>query len=137
MNRAFRTIVMLAILTSLFLTGAASISGCSVLCDKGKYHDTMKPLLQKWDDAITLANQTPRMQLAAQIQNLQSIRREVAAVEVQSCLQDTHAILLRAMDLQINGFLSFLAQDPDASVQNYFNQADRTLQEWTDALSKK
>jgi len=137
MNKTLRTILILLALGGLLAVGTTSLSGCSLFCDVAKYQKTVKPLLQEWDDAVKLANSTPRMSLPPQIEKMQSVRREVADLKIQSCLTDEHQLLLEAMDSQIDGFISFLAQDPDATVQGYFQRSDQLLSEWSDALAKK
>jgi endonuclease YncB( thermonuclease family) len=64
----------------------------------------------EWDDASQLANSTPRVALAPQIQNLQRIRRDTAALSVPSCGAKTLALLITYMDTTINAYIDFLGQ---------------------------
>lgn len=64
----------------------------------------------EWDDATHLANSTPRVALAPQIQNLQRIRREAAALTVPSCGARTLALLITYFDTTISAFIDFLGQ---------------------------
>ncbi len=137
MNKMLHTVLLAAVLAGLFMAGASTLTGCSLSCDVGKYKDTVMPLVQEWDDAVKLANNTPRMTLPAQIEEMQRIRRDMGGLKIQSCLEDAHGNLLKSMDLQIDGFLSFLKQDPEAVVQSYFTRSDAAVRAWTNALAEK
>ncbi len=80
--------------------------------DGRRVFDALNAHAREWDDAIKLANSTPRMQLAPQIQNLQRIRRDVQAQEWPACGQAAQGLLVALMDAQIEGFIAFLAQRP-------------------------
>ena len=68
-------------------------------------------LLARYDDAYTLAENTPRMQLAAIIADLQAVQRDAAALAVPACLAGYPA-LLDAMEAALTGFTAFLVDEP-------------------------
>lgn len=78
--------------------------------DAQRLINTLQSKAQEWDDAVKLANSTPRIALAPQVQNLQRIRREAAALSVPSCGAKSQALMLAYMDTAINAFIDFLGQ---------------------------
>ena len=137
MKRNLNPILVAVILVGLVLTGAGSLSACGLLCDAGKYRDTVQPYVVQWHDAVELTFHTPRMALALQIKDLQKIRARVAALQSQSCFSEDHKLLLQAMDYEIDGFNRFLAQEPDATVTRLFDQSDEYMNKWSRSISKK
>lgn len=102
--------------------------------DGQKVYDLMKQFAQEWDDALKLADSTPRLSLAPQIAKLQEIRRKVQAQEWPSCAQPAYTLLVQAMDQYINGFISFLGQKPEYLTQ--IQQANTTYQSFMAELQR-
>lgn len=73
------------------------------------------PIASRWDDAVELAKATPRIALAPQIKELQSLRREMAAVRPasDSCARPVYVSMLASMDEQISMFIAFLGKNED------------------------
>jgi len=107
---------------------------CTAKCNVQKYHDAVDPIAKKWDDAVTLANSTPRMTLPNQISELQSIERDAETVEVDKCMADAHAELVTSMKATIDGFLAFLGEKPDQEITAHFQKADIHLTQWKKML---
>lgn len=128
MKRIFLSVLLVLLTVSVSACGAAK-------CDVDKYNTTVQPLAKQWDDAVALANQTPRASLAPQISALQSIERETEALTVDECLKDTHAELVSSMTSTIDGFLAFLGQEPDAKITALFQSADTHLNQWKSKLA--
>lgn len=91
--------------------------------DGKKVYDLLHQYAQEWDDAVTLANNTPRVALSAQIATLQRIRRDVQAQTYPTCAFAAGTALVTVMDTTIDGFLAFLGQKPDAEVAASFQRA--------------
>jgi len=80
-----------------------------------------------WDDAIAIANSTSRISLSGPISNLQNIRREVSNLDYPVCAQFVYQHALEYMNSTIEGFLSFMSDDPDSVVNKHFDTASNQL----------
>jgi len=87
----------------------------------------IQPIFQEWQDAITLAGNTPRASLSAQIDRLQGIRRSVQALQPPDCAKVLQANLVAAMDTGIQAYLDFLAQKPESQVSAQLSFATQQL----------
>ena len=86
--------------------------------------------VRKFDDENTLANDTPRMQLAAEIGELQEIHQEYDGLSAPDCAQTYQHLVSEGMGWVIRGYIDFLADkgwtytDPDfASAKQKFSDA--------------
>lgn len=78
----------------------------------------MKELLaieQKWQDGIQLAGATSRIALSTPVANLQSVKRELAGVQVGKCLQKAKGELDEHMSLMIKAFVQFMSKEESSS----------------------
>lgn len=82
-------------------------------------------LARVWDDANTLAGQTPRASLSTQIDKLQSIRRDAEDLEAPECAAAVKQHLVNTMDTTIRGFIAFLGQKSDPEVKPLFTIASQ------------
>lgn len=73
----------------------------------------MTAMLRKWDDASTLAGMTPRAGLATQISALQGIRRDMQAMVVPPCADESKSLAVESMQTAINGYMLFMASTRD------------------------
>lgn len=96
----------------------------------------IQPLFQEWTDATTLAGQTPRVALAGQIETLQAIRRKAESVAAPSCAQPAHEYLSASMDASINGYLAFLGQQNQRTVDSHFAVASDYLAAFSDDIAQ-
>ncbi len=71
--------------------------------------DALNRMRAEYADALQLADVSPRIALPARIERLQQLRRDVAGLLVPGCAGAAKESLLASMDLQIDGFLAFLA----------------------------
>lgn len=127
--------VLVLVLSLVSLVGCAGVSApWSCKSQMQPFSQTMQPLWTEWSDAVTLAGQTPRMALAGQIANLQSIRRKADAVEVAECGKEIKAHYLASMDATLEGFLGFLGQESEASQVESFTRAKTEIDAATDAM---
>lgn len=106
-------------------------------CDTGMYAKQLEPKFQEFQDAVTLAGSTPRVQLAAPLADLQKIRRDTGQIEIDpSCTEvlKAHSYLLDGMDYTVKGFISFLGQEPDYMVDSQFTMATQNLDSFNDMI---
>ena len=89
---------------------------------------------QEWDDAVRLADSTPRGSLAPQIAKMQEVRRKVQAQEWPGCGQAAYGLLVKGMDQQIDGFIAFLRQEADYKTK--IQDGNKTLQEFVTELQR-
>jgi len=121
---------------ALILLAVFSLSACAPACDVESYTSAVDPIVSRWQDAVTVADQTPRMSLSAQINELQSIKRDADAVEVSECLAVAHDSLLSHMEFSIEGYLAFLGEQEDTMIQVLFDNAEHQLKTYQDELAK-
>lgn len=100
------------------------------------YAAQIQSIAREWDDANTLAGQTPRASLSAQIDRLQAIRRKAQDETPPSCATAAHTALVGAMDKTIEGYLAFLGQKPDSEVSALFQQAGAQMTTYTQEVAK-
>jgi hypothetical protein len=93
-------------------------------------------LLDDWDDANALAGSTPRMSLGPAIAELQQIRRDVGDLDAPPCAQRVHTLLVDYMDVVIEGYLAFLADEGDSAVNSAMRRADAALDTFTTEYAK-
>lgn len=101
-----------------------------VPCTRTQYLEVLGALPAQWDDAFDLARSTPRMTIAPLIAELQAIRRETEVINVPACAVEAHRHLVEYMSLSIDGFVSFLASDTDATFMSYFDRAQAEFRLW-------
>lgn len=89
-------------------------------------HTQLSDILARFDDAVTLADSTPRIQLADVIAEMQAIRREAGSLEVSACLGVIYPTLITSMDALIEGFTAFMAQADylDGMAQGFTTRAE-------------
>ena len=98
------------------------------------YGDEMKPIFDEWQDAVKLAHQTSRIQLAAQINNLQTVKRKTDAVKPPECAKLAHDYLVDSMDGTIDGFIGFLGQVSESIYLEQFEDAALDLEAYQSEL---
>lgn len=134
---AFVIVIGLSGLSACAPSALPTVTPTANACDVAAYRDTIRPILTEWDDAVTLANQTPRIQLADQIAKLQEIRRRAADVDGGcKALRDAHEYATFAMQKQIDAFLAFLAEKSDNSVTELDDAATNLWNIYTEMLDK-
>lgn len=97
---------------------------------------SMQSVAREWDDAVKLADSTPRAALAAQVESLQTIRRKAQDVAPPDCATAVKQALVDSMEATITGFISFLGQKTDVEVQAAFTVARQRMDLFTTELSK-
>jgi hypothetical protein len=102
----------------------------------GKYIDSIRSVSRHFDDTSSLADSTPRNQLAVVISEMQAVRRDAEDLKVPACATDAKDALVAYMDQIITGFTIFLSQSPDSEVTAAFNKAKELLTKYTDTVDK-
>ena len=90
----------------------------------------------EWDDTNKLAGSTARMSLAPVIAQLQDIRRRVEDVTYPQCASGVRQLMLDYMDGTIEGYLAFLSQESDSTVQARFDEASEAFDQWMAQYTK-
>ncbi len=108
-----------------------SLTSCTnSYCPKEQAIDVLKDLEMisaEYDDAFNLANNTPRIQLAQPISELQRIKRDTEALAVPECLQSAQENTVLSMERAIEGFMLFMADESEFSIENKFRESDTFL----------
>lgn len=82
-------------------------------CGIEDYISETDGLITEWDDAEELASSTARIALSGPIATLQQIRRDTAAITPPDCANEMHEALEHYMQLTIDAYLSFMANEGD------------------------
>lgn len=97
-----------------------------LIADKAK----MDAVLKRWNDALKIATNTPRIQLGAKIEDLQAIKREVSNMQLSQCMIEPRNRLAKAMTIFIDGLLGFKS-DTTLGVflfRHYAEKANKDMQ---------
>ena len=91
------------------------------------YLDDLNVLTSEWDDAVAVAGNTGRGMLSPVVQDMQRIRRGVNELETPCAEADAvRDVVAEWMGHIIDGYLSFMAQESDGTVEQHFGKA-RTI----------
>lgn len=71
--------------------------------------DAFRAMHAKWTEASRVAGVTARVALSGPVATLQSIRREATAMALPTCLQDARNMLGKAMQQEIDAYITFMA----------------------------
>jgi len=93
------------------------------------------PVNDSFNPLVKLAASTPRVSLVGVVREMQDVHREYASLRVWApeCVEVYHRHTSKSMELTIDGFLAFMAQDEDEA-SNYFEQATKYLNWASDSL---
>jgi hypothetical protein len=95
-----------------------AVPTCQILA--AGYIKQVEPLVREWDDAATLADNTPRVSLASQIEKLQDIQRRSEALQVPDCAATIQQSFIGQMSATNRAFVAFLGQKPQTTVDDLF-----------------
>ena len=88
------------------------ISGCKNPFEaKDKGIDQLNNIEQRWIDTSTLISSTSRIALAPQVANLQEMKRDLNVIEVSECLTPAKNELNEYMEMEIDIYLKFMADE--------------------------
>lgn len=102
------------------------LPACGPLSCRSQASDYMSKasvLSQEFSDALTLAEQSPRVALPAQIATMQDIHRRLEALDVPDCAKEVKRHQSFAMVEAITAYTLFLGQQDQAMVQDHLNRA--------------
>lgn len=123
----------LIVLVAVFLGACSGIPGMG--CDAVGFRKTVQPIFQEWADANQIASSTSRIALPTQIASLQAIRRKAQDIQAPSCAATAKTELISAMDSSINGYLAFMSQESESTVNGHFRESASHLDTFTRLLS--
>lgn len=112
---------VLAVLFLVACSGTGSdlqsvVSGPSCAEESAEYIANVEDLIQRWDDANAIANNTARIALSEPVSELQALRREAANMTSPTCAEEVHEQLLRYMNLTIDSYLAFMSESEGVGV---------------------
>ena len=88
------------------------ISGCKNPFEaKDKGIEQLDNIEQRWIDTSTLISSTSRIALAPQVANLQEMKRDLNVIEVSECLTPAKNELNEYMEMEIDIYLKFMADE--------------------------
>ena len=94
------------------LISTVLISGCKNIFEaKDKGIDQLNNIEQRWIDTSTLISSTSRIALAPQVANLQEMKRDLNVIEVSECLTPAKNELNEYMEMEIDIYLKFMADE--------------------------
>lgn len=99
----------------------------AVLADCGNFGKELSDLVSRWDDAVEVATNTPRVSLSDHIVRMQEVRRDARALEDGGCAAELEIKprLLSMMDSGIDLFTTFMGESGDDHLQpSDFRRAD-------------
>jgi hypothetical protein len=96
-----------------------------------KYRSEVTDLIEEWDDAESVAGSTSRIALSPAVSELQRVRREVDNLEFPDCAEYAQYHLVTYMDTVIEAYLLFMADAPDSSVSDKFEEANSQLDQFS------
>ena len=127
-------LVVVAIL-GLFLGGCAGLGGKCSFNQIDDYENATADINARWGDALALADATPSVSVDTQIAELQAVRQDAGEVEVPGCVEEVHPLLLEYMDLTIEAYNAFQADEPESEWTSLFDQADVALGDYFNGLT--
>jgi hypothetical protein len=92
--------------------------------------------IQLWDDANDLASRTPRVSLAPQLQQLQSIRRGVTDLDTPVCALEVKRLMLDFMSKKIDAYLLFMSNESDWKIAQKFEASKDALKLFNEEYMK-
>lgn len=112
----------------LIVVLALALVGCNQQKEEVvAYLDHAEAAMEEWEDAFDLAANTSRIALSPAIGELQSIRREFDSVDVPEDCKGLHRDTLNAMNASIDGFMLFMADEPESEISAAFNLSEQNL----------
>ena len=97
-------------------------TACGQFCSKEGYFRIVNPTLDKWYDAVEVADHSSKITMGSSIAELQSILREYKDIDVPECYSDAHLFVMAYMDRSITCYFWFV--EGRSTVERCFNYAD-------------
>lgn len=100
------------VILSFFICASLLLSGCKNPFEaKDKGIEQLDNIEQRWIDTSTLISSTSRIALAPQVANLQEMKRDLNVIEVSECLTPAKNELNEYMEMEIDIYLKFMADE--------------------------
>lgn len=103
--------------------------------DVQAFLDELGPILGRWDDRAELAGNTGRMNLSPIVSDLQDIKQAVQELDAPWCAEEAQEKAVAYMDQYIDGYLAFMAEESDTTLNEKFERADELLTDFKEARS--
>lgn len=100
------------VILSFFICASLLLSGCKNPFEaKDKGFEQLNNIENRWVDTHTLASSTSRISLVTPVSQLQEIKRDLLSIELSECLNPAREALNSYMDMHVNNFLKFMANE--------------------------
>jgi hypothetical protein len=106
-------------------------------CGVTKVKDSLKEIsdiMNRWEDAESIASSTSRVSLSGPVADLQAIQRDAEKLTMPGCMTPIKEKLTHAMEYSIKGYLAFMQEATDSTVGIYFDQAGSDMAELADLI---
>lgn len=100
-----------------------------------RYLTQVRPLMLEFNDTVQIADSTARIALGPVIQDMQRIRREVMDISAPNCVQGASYLILDGMSGIIEGFIDFMGNVNERTVQRKLTQGILNLTNGSDQLA--
>ena len=131
-----RFVVFLVLCIALTSCSTSAIEEYIDPCNAEEYNAALEPLLEEWDDAVSIAGQTARGSLSSVLFKLQDVRRRTKHLEIAECFEDAHPSLVKHMDFTIEAFLAFMGDAHERAVDILFDDAQTSYETYLLKLSE-
>ena len=100
------------VILSFFICASLLLSGCKNPFEaKDKGFKQLNTIENRWVDTFALASSTSRVALVTPVSQLQNIKHDLQSIELSECLNPAREALNSYMDMHINNFLKFMANE--------------------------
>lgn len=141
-QRSKRLFVIIALVIILAIAGGIAFyeyNFYSGPCGVTRIKDAsaqMRQMAGKWDDAVQLSSATSRIGLAGPVSSLQSTLREMQNLAIPDCLVPARDAMISSMNSTIKGFVAFMGQKDDATIQAHFKDASNYMDSFGTELDR-
>lgn len=116
-------------------TPTPGLSGCPSTDAKAAV-DVLDPSVQEFGDELDRASSTSRIALSPVVGEMQKSRRDLDRADVPSCALEIKSAIIASEDDIIQGFLGFMADEPDSEVSQHLQDGTDHLDGVRDELTK-
>ena len=127
----FATVLMAS--CSAIMPEPTPTPSCYEMAESAGYFDALDDLEDRWIDLITIADSTPRIQLAPIVRDMQNIANEVERLETPACAQDITDAFTKHAESMVDAFLSFMGDSEESIVETKFETATNWYGNYLDA----
>lgn len=98
--------------------------------------DALGSIRRQFSDVFEVANATGRGSLAPVIRDMQDIGQAAQGVEVPVCLAGAKSDLVAGVDASVDGFLAFMSEFSDTTINGHFDDAVTSFQQFSDNIER-